>query len=500
MASETRQLVQRLWGYCSILRDDGLSYPDYVEQLTYLLFLKMADEQALVTPSVQIVPHEYSWPSLIGRAGEALKEQYSLILRALAGSPGMLGVIFYGAENKIRDAAKLRLLVVDLIGKTTWTSLDADVKGDAYEGLLEKNAQDTKSGAGQYFTPRPVVDAVIACMQPRVGETVYDPACGTGGFLTAAHRYMADQSSMSESDERQLKTSTFWGTELVHAVARLATMNLLLHGIGPKEAEGIPPVLVADSLAEAPNRSYDVILTNPPFGKRSSVTVVTERDSEDVHGLSAFRSDLWVSTSNKELNFLQHVASCLSERGRAAVVIPDGVLTAGGPGEIIRRRLLNEFDVHTLLRLPTGIFYAQGVNANVLFFDQRRAGATPISTLWCYDLRSGKRFSLAGNPIQRADLREFEELFLPTAKENREPTWSEVQPCGRWKEFDHAEILDRSDASLDLFWINDSTDNVLPTPEVLNGLMSDVLKNLQSVVERVQGLAQRTEALNSREN
>ena len=499
MASETRQLVQRLWGYCSILRDDGLSYPDYVEQLTYLLFLKMADEQALASPSVQIVPEEYSWPSLIGKTGEALKVQYSNILRALAASPGMLGVIFFGADNKIRDAAKLRLLVVDLIDRTTWTALDADVKGDAYEGLLEKNAQDTKSGAGQYFTPRPVVDAVITCMQPRVGETVFDPACGTGGFLTAAHRYMLVSSSLSEADERQLNSATFWGVELVHAVARLATMNLLLHGIGPKEAEGKPPISVADSLAEAPSQSFDVILTNPPFGKRSSVTVITERDSEDVHGLSALRSDLWTSTSNKELNFLQHVANCLSERGRAAVVIPDGVLTAGGPGEVIRRRLMHEFDVHTLLRLPTGIFYAQGVNANVLFFDKRRAGRKPNTNLWCYDLRSGKRFSLAGNPIQRADLHEFEELFLPAEMEKRVPTWSDSKPLGRWRSFTHAEILDRSDASLDLFWIDDSPDSVLPTPKVLNGMMADVLKNLQSVVERVQGLAQRTEALHIQE-
>lgn len=239
MSSAARQIVQKLWSYCSILRDDGLSYPDYVEQLTYLLFLKMAHEQAASEPSRgAIVPQGFDWPSLVSRSGSDLQVQYDEILQRLGTSDGMLGLIFRGAQNKIRDPAKLRLLIVDLIDRRNWSDLDIDVKGDAYEGLLERNAQDTKSGAGQYFTPRPVVDAVVECVQPRLGETVYDPACGTGGFLIAAFRYLLDHNpGLSHDEERHLRAASIRGTELVPAVTRLGAMNLLLHGIGSTEAK-----------------------------------------------------------------------------------------------------------------------------------------------------------------------------------------------------------------------------------------------------------------------
>ena len=283
VSTNARQIVQKLWSYCSILRDDGLSYPDYVEQLTYLLFLKMAHEAALSEPGrPAAVPVGLDWPSLVEKSGRDLHTHYGKILETLGSAHGMLGIIFRNAENKIRDPAKLRLLVVDLIDQRNWSALDIDVKGDAYEGLLERNAQDTKSGAGQYFTPRPLVDAIVECVMPQLGEVIYDPACGTGGFLIAAHRYISEHNRrMSPAKARHLRLAAIRGAELVGEVTRLAAMNLLLHGIGPLDGEEEPPIATQDSLAVPPSRTYDVILTNPPFGKRSSVTLVTKRRDLD---------------------------------------------------------------------------------------------------------------------------------------------------------------------------------------------------------------------------
>jgi type I restriction enzyme M protein len=279
LSSSARQIVKKLWSYCSVLRDDGLSYPDYVEQLTYLLFLKMAHEHvASDAPREQIVPPGFDWPSLVARSGKELNEHYAAILARLGAPDGMLGLIFGRSQNKIRDPAKLRLLIVDLIDRRNWSALDIDVKGDAYEGLLERNAQDTKSGAGQYFTPRPVVEAVVECVRPSPGEIIYDPACGTAGFLIAAFKHIRDQNpDLSLEQDRHLRLKAIRGAELVPAVARLSAMNLLLHGIGPVDGAGEPPIRTIDTLSEPPTRRYDVILTNPPFGKRSSVTVVTHQ-------------------------------------------------------------------------------------------------------------------------------------------------------------------------------------------------------------------------------
>ena len=416
MPDATRALVQQLWSYCNVLRDDGLSYPDYVEQLTYLLFLKMADEvgnsdRAGIHP---IVPGGYDWNSLATKRGTELAEQYELILSRLGQSAGMLATIFSDARNKIRDPRKLELLVLGLIGQRDWSSLDVDVKGSAYEGLLEKNAQDTKSGAGQYFTPRPVVDAIVRCVRPTVGEMVYDPACGTAGFLISAHKFMCDHSGHLSHEAREfLRLQAVRGAELVSEVTRLAAMNLLLHGIGPISSDAEVPVKTQDSLATVPDRTYNVVLTNPPFGTRSSTRIWTQAGQQRGNEPGAERPDLWVSTSNKELNFLQHVASIVKVGGRAAIVIPDGVLAGSGAGALIRRRLLTEFEVHTLLRLPTGLFYAQGVNANVLFFD--RPALRPsvgVGSLWVYDLRADKRFSLTGNRFSSADIEEFIHLIL----------------------------------------------------------------------------------------
>ncbi|WP_315757892.1 MULTISPECIES: class I SAM-dependent DNA methyltransferase [unclassified Bradyrhizobium] len=490
MSSAARQIVQKLWSYCSILRDDGLSYPDYIEQLTYLLFLKMAQELAESDPlRSPIVPVGFDWPSLVARGGTELHAQYDQILHRLDASEGTLGIIFRGAQNKIRDPAKLRLLIVDLIDRRNWSALNIDVKGDAYEGLLEKNAQDTKSGAGQYFTPRPVVDAVVECVQPMLGETICDPACGTGGFLIAAFKYLVEHNpDISPSQEKHLRSSAIRGTELVPAVTRLAAMNLLLHGIGSAETGCEPPIRTGDSLAERPHCLYDVILTNPPFGKRSSVNVVTKQKDNESDDLEVVRDDFWVSSSNKELNFLQHVANTLEVGGRAAIVVPEGVLSAAGPGEVIRRKLLEYFDVHTLLRLPTGIFYAQGVNANVLFFDRVEGELPPDRKLWIYDLRTAMRFTLASNPLERSDLEEFVSCFRPGDRHNRLPTWSPEAPLGRWRAYDVSSLLKQDKAALDISWIVERGRTQVVGPEALDELTGQIIKDLTSALQQMAEL------------
>ena len=489
----TANIVQKLWNYCNVLRDDGMSYGDYVEQLTYLLFLKMADERTRPPwnqPSP--VPEGYDWPSLLSRDGDELFDHYRHILEKLGREPGLLGLIFGKAQNKFQDPAKLRRLIVDLIDKENWSAMSADVKGDAYEGLLEKNAQDTKSGAGQYFTPRPLIRAIVDVMQPKPGETVCDPACGTGGFLLAAHNYVVEHFPHLTRDERKfLKEKTFKGWELVQSTARLCAMNLLLHGIGSQEYE---PIEVGDSLAADPGERFDLVLTNPPFGKKSSTTIVGEEGKVSKEKDIVERPDFWVTTSNKQLNFVQHVKTLLKQNGRAAVVVPDNVLFEGGAGETIRRKLLAECDVHTLLRLPTGLFYAQGVKANVLFFDKKPASETPwTKKLWIYDLRTNKHFTLKTNPLKREDLDEFVERYKPENRQARVPTWSEdpspelgTGPDGRWHAFDYEELVARDKASLDIFWLKDEslaeTEN-LPPPEVI---AREIVEDLEAALEQFQ--------------
>ncbi len=359
-------LVQKLWNYCNVLRDDGMSYGDYVEQLTYLLFLKMADERSrppYTQPS--LVPAEYAWPTLLTKSGDELFDHYRHALDALGRQKGTLGLIFGKAQNKFQDPAKLTRVIVDLIDKEDWSSLNVDVKGDAYEGLLEKNAQDLKSGAGQYFTPRPLIQAMVDCIAPRPGERVCDPACGTGGFLFTAYNYLAQHNpNLTKDEKRHLKEEAFTGWELVQATARVCAMNLLLHGIGSEKSV---PLRVADALAADPGERFQVVLANPPFGKKSSTVIVGEDGRTSTEKDVIERDDFWATTSNKQLNFVQHIKTLLDIHGRAAVVVPDNVLFEGGAGETIRRKLLHECEVHTLLRLPTGLFYAQGLRPTCSF-------------------------------------------------------------------------------------------------------------------------------------
>ncbi len=491
MTEHAQRLVQKLWSYCHVLRDDGLSYLEYLEQLTYLLFLKMADERAKLTGEEQPVPAGCRWSDLAApeMEGEALEAKYREVLRELGQEGGMLGLVFRKAQNRIQDPAKLRRLIVELIGKEEWMSLSADVKGDAYEGLLERNAQDTKSGAGQYFTPRPLIQAMVECVQPKPGEIVADPAAGTGGFLLAAYEYLSDPErySLDREQKRHLKYEALRGVELVDSVSRLCAMNLLLHGIGPADDERRPPIVTDDALRDEPSEHADVVLTNPPFGKKSSVTVVGEEGETSRQTVTYNRPDFWVTTSNKQLNFVQHVRNVLKIHGRAAVVVPDNVLFEGGAGERVRRKLLADCDIHTLLRLPTGIFYAQGVKANVLFFDRKPASETPwTKVLWVYDLRTNQHFTLKTQRMRRADLDDFVACYRPGDRPSREATWSEDELDGRWRPYEYEDLVRRDKASLDLFWIRDESleDSAnLPEPDVL---AEEIAEDLRAALEQIE--------------
>jgi type I restriction enzyme M protein len=511
--SNPQQLVQKLWNYCNILRDDGLSYGDYVEQLTFLLFLKMADEQTKAPfnkPSA--IPKGFGWDVLVKLDGDDLETHYRHTLEELGKRPGMLGIIFRKAQNKIQDPAKLRRLIADLIDKEQWSSLDADVKGDAYEGLLEKNAADVKGGAGQYFTPRSLIAAMVDVVAPQPGQTICDPACGTGGFLLAAFSYLSDPKNfqLDRAQKKRLKNGTFHGIELVDSVTRLCAMNLLLHGIGSESdlptGEGLP-VTTKDALA-GKHGEYDIVLANPPFGKKSSVTIVNEAGEQSKESLIINRDDFWASTSNKQLNFLQHIFTILKQHGRAAVVLPDNVLFEGGAGETIRRELLKQADVHTLLRLPTGIFYAQGVKANVLFFDRKPAADKKAWTekLWIYDLRTNMHFTLKENTLKRSDLNDFVNCYFGNVGGEKQKKSTPLPDRGgegrkaesrhnrketeRFKCFSYEELIKRDKVNLDIFWLKDEAleDSAnLPAPEII---AADITADLAAALEQFATIAE----------
>lgn len=481
-------IVSKLWNYCKVLRDDGLSYQDYLEQLTTLLFLKMAEERAALVGEEQPIPAKYRWAELVApkMTGERLELHYRATLRELGKSSGMLGLVFRKAQNKIQDPAKLRQLIVELIDKESWLSMGADVKGDAYEGLLEKNAQDVKGGAGQYFTPRPLIDAIVDCVDPKPGETICDPACGTGGFLLSAYTHIA-ANKLNRKQKKHLRYDALRGVELVDGVARLCAMNLYLHGIGPADTDKAVPIQTNDALRNEPSQHFDVVLTNPPFGKKSSITIVNEDGDTDKHTISYSRQDFWTTTSNKQLNFLQHVKSLLKIGGRAAVVVPDNVLFEGGSGETVRRKLMHECDLHTILRLPTGIFYANGVKANVLFLERREASEKPwTKNVWFYDLRTNKHFTLKQNRLTRADLDAFVKCYNPKNRHKRRQTWSEKKPEGRWRKYTYKELVARDKASLDVFWLRDESleDSAnLPDPHIL---AEEIADDLRAALEQIE--------------
>lgn len=475
-------LVQKIWNFCHTLRDDGVGYGDYLEQLTYLLFLKLAHEYA--EPPYERdthIPKGFGWPSLVAKVGEPLEAHYLKTLHKLGSEPGMLGAIFFKAQNKIQDPAKLSRLV-QLIDAENWISLDADMKGDLYEGLLQKNAEDTKSGAGQYFTPRALIEAMVECVRPGPMRTIADPACGTGGFFLGAYNWLTrPEAKLDKRQKTFLRDKTFHGNEIVPNTRRMCLMNLFLHNIG--ELDGEPSVERADALIAEPKVKVDYVLANPPFGKKSSMTITNEDGEEDKDALTYQRQDFWETTSNKQLNFLQHIVSMLKVNGQAAVVLPDNVLFEGGAGERIRRKLLETCDVHTVLRLPTGIFYAQGVKANVVFFDAKpKDGKVHTRGVWFYDLRTNRHFTLKTRTLKLDDLREFITCYNPENRHQRVAT-------ERFRFFSYEELIERDKASLDIFWLkDDSLDNLddLPSPDVLQ---QEIIEHLEAALASFRDVA-----------
>jgi type I restriction enzyme M protein len=486
----TSAIISKVWGMCNPLRDDGVSYGDYLEQLTYLIFLKMSDEYSKPPYNKETnIPAGYTWADMNTLKGAELEQQYKATLEKLGEQGGILGKIFKGATNKIRNAAIL-YRIVQMIDNEKWVSMSSDVKGEIYEGLLQKNAEDVKSGAGQYFTPRPLIRAMVKCLRPEPMKTIADPCCGSGGFFLAAHDYIANNYSLDREQKEFLKNSTFYGNELVDSTFKLCLMNLYLHNIG--DIYGNVPVTLGDALLSDPGIRVDYVMTNPPFGKKSSITFTNEEGEQEEEDLVYNRQDFWTTTSNKQLNFVQHINTILKSTGKAAVVVPDNVLFEGGAGEVVRKKLLQTTDLHTILRLPTGIFYKPGVKANVIFFDKRPASPEmQTKNVWIYDLRTNVHFTLKQNPMTDRDLEDFISCYNPQNRYERTETWSEDNPEGRWRKFSVEEILARDKTSLDIFWIKDKSladlDN-LPEPDVL---ADEIIENLQSALESFQELKSR---------
>ena len=481
-------VVSKVWGFASMLRDDGVGYGDYLEQLTYLLFLKMADEYSKPPYNRKLnIPKGYDWESLTQKRGAELEAHYNELLRKLSIAKGMLGQIFTKSQNKIQDPAKLYKLI-DMIDKENWSLFGADLKGKIYEGLLEKNAEDTKSGAGQYFTPRSLIKAMVECVRPEPSKTITDPACGTGGFFLAAYDYIVNNYDLDREQKAFLKNHTFYGNEIVANTRRLALMNLFLHNIGEIDGESL--ISPNDALIADEGKRFDYVLANPPFGKKSSMTFTNEEGEQEREDLVYNRQDFWATSSNKQLNFLQHIKTLLKTTGKAAVILPDNVLFEGGAGETVRKELLRTTELHTILRLPTGIFYKQGVKANVLFFDNKPASKEPwTKEVWIYDFRTNIHFTLKKNPMKFEDLQDFIKCYNPSNRHQRVETYSEENPEGRWRKFTYEEIIARDKTSLDIFWIKDKSladlDN-LPEPDILaNEILEDLESSLESFREIV---------------
>ena len=484
MATDTQQIVSKAWNFAHVLRDDGLSYMAYTEQITFLLFLKMADELTRPPHSrPPIVPAKYGWESLLRREGDDLETHYRHCLEELGRQPGMLGEIFKKARPDIQNPATLRRLIVDLIDPVRWSSMQADVKGDIYEGLLAKSAEESPKGAGQYFTPRELIKALVDCVRPGPDDTVCDPAAGTGGFLLAAYDHVLKrhEGTLDRDQKKHLRTRFVKGWELVPNTARLCIMNLYLHGV---DADPCPIRSGVDALAGDPGERFSVVLTNPPFGKKSSIAVVSEAGDLAKEDTAYERQDFWTATKNKQLNFVQHVKTLLRVNGRCAIVVPDNVLFEGGAGEVVRRHLLTQCDVHTLLRLPTGIFYAQGVKANVLFFDRAPAGER-IATeeLWVYDFRTNKNFTLRERPLKRADLDDFVACY------GRKHERHKRQESERFRRFGYEELAKRDKLNLDIFWLKDASatdpDSLPPPDEVA----AEIVNSLELALEKFRSVA-----------
>ena len=462
--STEQALTKKVWNLATTLSGQGIGYTDYVTQLTYLLFLKMDAENEELFEETSSIPEGYRWRNLIELDGLDLIKQYEKTLKILSEQDNLIGTIFTKAQNKIDKPVYLKK-VISMIDEEQWLVMDGDVKGAIYEGILEKNGQDKKSGAGQYFTPRPLIQAMVDCIKPKIGETVCDPACGTGGFLLAAYDCMKQQSQ--DKDKREfLNNKALHGVDNTPLVVTLASMNLYLHGIGTDRS----PIACEDSLEKEPDTLVNVILANPPFGTRPAGSV-------DIN-----RSDFYVETKNNQLNFLQHMMLMLKTGGRAAVVLPDNVLFEGGAGETIRKKLLSDFNLHTILRLPTGIFYAQGVKANVLFFTKGQ----PTKDIWFYDYRTDVKHTLATNKLQRHHLDDFVACY--TANPRVETYNEDTARDGRWRKYTVEDIMARDKTSLDITWIKAGGEEEQFTLDELMTNITTQAANISKAVAELQKL------------
>lgn len=462
-------LVNKVWNIANVLSSAGVSFTDYITQLTYILFLKMDDEKEEMGLE-SAIPDGYKWKDLIKLSGDDLSVKYESILKELSKEDGLIGTIFTRAANKIDRPVYLKQ-VIDMVAEENWYMKDSDLKGAIYESILEKNGQDTKSSAGQYFTPRALIKAIVDVVDPQITETVADPCCGTGGFLLAAYEHMKGQSKDADK-QKFLKNNALFGADNTSLVVTLASMNLYLHDIGVKTS----PIVYQDSLLDTSDRMFDVIVTNPPFGTRPQGSVA----------VSASRPE-FIETSDNQVNFLQHIMSIVKTGGRVGVVLPDSVLTDGGSTKQVRDKLMNGYNLHTILRLPTGIFYANGVKTNVLFFDK----GEPTKDIWVYDYRTGVKHTLVQKPMTRDNLQEFVDCYCSGHIQDRKETWSEENPNGRWRKFtierDEKGNVLRED--LNFKWLDFSEDDDRSVSEIIDDMQeqADVINNTIANLRKILG-------------
>lgn len=455
-------LIKKVGDIANVLAAAGVGFTDYLTQLTYILFLKMDDEREAYGFESSI-PEGYKWQDLLDLSGEDLVDKYEEILDELAEKDGLIGTIFTKATNKI-DRPVLLAKVIEMVASENWYMMEGDLKGAIYESILEKNGQDRKSGAGQYFTPRALIKAMVDVTDPKITETVADPACGTGGFLLAAYEHMKPQSK-EIAKQKFLKEHAFFGADNTPLVVTLASMNLYLHDIGTESS----PIVCQDSLIDKSDKMFDVILANPPFGTRPQGSVEVDR----------YRPE-FVKTSDNQVNFLQHIMSIVKTGGRVAVVLPDNVLTDGGATAKVREKLLKGFNLHTILRLPTGIFYANGVKTNVLFFEKGK----PTEDIWVYDYRTGIKHTLATKPMTRADLDDFVANYCSGHMQDRISTYSSENPNGRWRVFTKEEVYSRDLLKLDFKWMDLGEKD----DRTIGELLSDMQSKASAITEAVTKL------------
>ena len=469
MAQEKNQkteaaLLAKVWNIANVLSSAGVGFTDYITQLTYILFLKMDDEKETLGLGSHL-PEGDKWKDLCNLSGEDLIEKYEDILKDLSEASGLIGAIFTKATNKIDRPVMLKK-VIDMVSEENWYMMEGDFKGAIYEGILEKNGQDKKSGAGQYFTPRALISAIVDVVDPKITETVADPCCGTGGFLLMAYEHMRTQSRDMEK-QIFLKNDALFGADNTSLVVTLASMNLYLHDIGVNKS----PIVYQDSLLDVSDRMHSVVLTNPPFGTRPQGSIE----------VSANRPE-FIKTSDNQVNFLQHIMSIVKTGGRVGVVMPDSVLTDGDATKKVRDKLLKDYNLHTILRLPTGIFYANGVKTNVLFFDK----GEPTKDIWVYDYRTGVKHTMATKPMTRAHLQEFVDCYCTGHMQDRIETYDkETNPNGRWRRYSEEEVKARED--LNFKWIDFTEEDDRTVSEIL-AEMQEEAEGINSAVAKLKEL------------